>query len=166
MPSRTTRPRTTRAPHSRTAPRHQRRDLGVRALLASSRAQRGTARVHVAEWRWVATNRARYAVGASSYPRHRFSSGFYPIFALSVLAFTCAFWLRARVRAWAGQGRDRATEFFGVATSLALFSQKELTVASNSFSWPSKRLLRLRLWLYAPAGFGWCLWWCFHDAHL
>ena len=57
-------------------------------------------------------NAARYVVGASSFPRHRLSSGFYPIFALSISAFTCAFWLRASVRAWAGQGRDRASDFF------------------------------------------------------
>ena len=37
-------------------------------------------------------NAAGYLVRASSYPRHRFSSGFYPFFALSVFAFTCAFW--------------------------------------------------------------------------
>jgi hypothetical protein len=36
LPSRTTRPRTTRTRELYTAPRHQRRDLGVRALLASS----------------------------------------------------------------------------------------------------------------------------------
>ena len=92
-------------------------------------------------WRWIATSGARYLVGASSYPRHRFSSGFYPFFALSISAFARAFWLRASVRAWAGQGRDRATEFFESATSLASFSQIFVADSNNSFSWPSKRLL-------------------------
>ena len=86
-------------------------------------------------------NAAGYLVRGPSYPRHRFSSGFYPFFALSVFAFTCAFWLRASVRAWAGQGRDRATGFFESATSLTSFSQIFVADPKKSFSWPSKRLL-------------------------
>ena len=67
--------------------------------------------------------------------------GVLSFFALSVFAFTCAFWLRASVRAWAGQGRDRATEFFGSVTSATSFSQIFVTDPKKSFSWPSKRLL-------------------------
>ena len=55
-------------------------------------------------------NAARYVVRASSYPRNRFSSGFYPILALSIFPWCYAFWLPENVRAWRrrfdGQEKD------------------------------------------------------------
>ena len=46
----------------------------------------------------------RYGVSAPPEGGRHPALGFYPIFALSVLASTCAFWLRANVRAWTGRG--------------------------------------------------------------
>ena len=67
--------------------------------------------VRSAGMRWIATSGARYVVGASSYPRHRFSSGFYPFFALSVFPQSKSFWLRASVRAWTGRNGDQREPF-------------------------------------------------------
>ena len=67
LPSRTTRPCTMHNAHSRTAPRQQRRDLGVRALLASSarhgaRACGGMGRGSIRPaCRWQAPGRIRAA---------------------------------------------------------------------------------------------------------
>ena len=52
------------------------------------------------------------------------SSGFYPIFALSVLTSSNSFWLRANFRSRAGQGCDRATEFFETATKKIIFTKR------------------------------------------
>ena len=68
-------------------------------------------RAEMFDRRWIATSRADYLVGASSYPRHRFSSGFYPFFALSVLPQSKSFWLQANVRAWTGRNGDQREPF-------------------------------------------------------
>ena len=46
-----------------------------------------------------------------SYPRRRFSSGFYPFFALSVFPKSKSFWLQANMRAWTGRHRDQREPF-------------------------------------------------------
>ena len=79
------------------------------------------------ETRSSTANAARYVVRASSYPRHRFSSGFYPIFALSVLLQTKSFWLQANVRAWTGRNGDHANHSSGVVTAATSFSPMAVT---------------------------------------
>ena len=47
----------------------------------------------------------RYVVSAPPEEGGRHPAlGFYPIFALSVFTYVCAFWLRANIRAWTGRG--------------------------------------------------------------
>ena len=73
--------------------------------------------------RWIATRELRYLVSAPPEGGRRPALGFYPIFALSVLASTKLFWLRANVRARTGQGWDRAIELFETVTKKS-FSQR------------------------------------------
>ena len=55
----------------------------------------------------IAANRARYVVSPPLEGGRHPALGFYPIFVLSILTCTCAFWLRANVRARTGRSGGR-----------------------------------------------------------